>query len=80
MTDNNRRLYEDKLKIESELQAVRDEKRRYHHDQELLSNNYEDLVERFQEKERGYEHLISEKEKLDAEVNHLRLELENVII
>ena len=29
ITENNRRLYEDKLKLEAELQASKDERRRY---------------------------------------------------
>jgi chaperonin cofactor prefoldin len=45
----------------------------------MLNNNYEDLVERFQEKERMYDHLSNEKDKIEAELNHIRAETENVL-
>lgn len=52
MSENNRRVYEEKLRMESDIQGTKDEKRRLIHDQEILNNNYEDLLDKLQDKER----------------------------
>lgn len=39
-------MHEEKLRSEAEILTLKDEKRRLLHDQEILNNNYEDLLDK----------------------------------
>ncbi|KAM3147191.1 hypothetical protein pb186bvf_000907 [Paramecium bursaria] len=77
VTENNRRIYEEKLRQEAEIQTLKDEKRRLIHDQEILNNNYEDLLDKLQETEKQFLQLQGDFEILEKQQTLYKQDMDN---
>ncbi|CAD8089973.1 unnamed protein product [Paramecium primaurelia] len=78
LQENNRKLYEEKLRLETELQAAKDERKRLLHDRELLNNTYEDVLDKLNEKEKQFSQLQTEFDNLEKQALIYKADVENI--
>ncbi|CAD8105253.1 unnamed protein product [Paramecium sonneborni] len=74
----NRKLYEDKLRLETELQASKDERKRLLHDREILNNTYEDVLDKLNEKEKSLSQLQNDYDNLEKQSLIYKADVENI--